>query len=361
MISRDLTANQANSRPSHRPLIELVDRRPRTPTGGLTILIRLPRKASIQGHGASADGASSSSVTSRPGWNDAERRRPHQAETELPLIAFHLEPSTMTPRLLFVLLLGSLMLSVRPDAAFQQNATSVSYPPVAGAGKGRHVVFLAGDEEYRSEEGLPMLAKILSHRHGFKCTVLFSVDPDGTINPEGEQIALGSGGSRYRGCGRLLLRFRAPGLTRTWRASKVSAGRKTNRRVRTSTHAFNGLAMVLWERGIQQPGRLRQARARRTWLTHWGHTVSKRIPRRDSNLDSRTTRSCAASRISTANDMNRPATRRSPARPRPADLAADSPPSTTARPARPDKQQAGVNDPPMPSWTPQQERQRRRS
>ena len=30
---------------------------------------------------------------------------------------------------------------------------------------------------------LPMLAKILSQRHGFKCTVLFSVDKDGTINP----------------------------------------------------------------------------------------------------------------------------------------------------------------------------------
>jgi hypothetical protein len=62
--------------------------------------------------------------------------------------------------------------------------TSVSYAARPGAGQGRHIVFLAGDEEYRSEEGLPMLAKILSQRHGFKCTVLFSVDPDGTINPK---------------------------------------------------------------------------------------------------------------------------------------------------------------------------------
>ena len=29
-----------------------------------------------------------------------------------------------------------------------------------------------------------MLAKILSQRHGFKCTVLFALDPDGTINPD---------------------------------------------------------------------------------------------------------------------------------------------------------------------------------
>ncbi len=36
----------------------------------------------------------------------------------------------------------------------------------------KHVVFVAGDEEYRTEETMPMLAKILSQKHGFKCTVL---------------------------------------------------------------------------------------------------------------------------------------------------------------------------------------------
>src|SRR5205814_6429152 len=51
-------------------------------------------------------------------------------------------------------------------------------------GKGKHVVLVGGDEEYRSEEALPQLAKILARRHGFKCTVLFAIDKkDGTINP----------------------------------------------------------------------------------------------------------------------------------------------------------------------------------
>src|SRR6476469_5751132 len=60
----------------------------------------------------------------------------------------------------------------------------VVYPPGSGPGKGKHIVFLTGDDEYRSEEGLPMLAKILAVRHGFKCTVLFSINPaDGTIDP----------------------------------------------------------------------------------------------------------------------------------------------------------------------------------
>lgn len=49
---------------------------------------------------------------------------------------------------------------------------------------GKHVVFVSGDEEYRGEESCPMLAKILSQRHGFKCTVLFSINKEtGCIDP----------------------------------------------------------------------------------------------------------------------------------------------------------------------------------
>ncbi|MFY0654853.1 MAG: ThuA domain-containing protein [Cyclobacteriaceae bacterium] len=47
-----------------------------------------------------------------------------------------------------------------------------------------HVVLVSGDEEYRSEEALPQLAKILSTHHGFNCTVLFAQDPEvpGQVN-----------------------------------------------------------------------------------------------------------------------------------------------------------------------------------
>jgi type 1 glutamine amidotransferase len=61
----------------------------------------------------------------------------------------------------------------------------VVYEGGDGPGKGKHIVLVSGDEEYRSEETLPQLAKILAKRHGFKCTVLFAIDPkDGTINPQ---------------------------------------------------------------------------------------------------------------------------------------------------------------------------------
>ena len=59
----------------------------------------------------------------------------------------------------------------------------VVYEPAAGKANGKHVVLLRGDEEYRSEESMPMLGKVLSQRHGFKCTVLFSQSADGTIDP----------------------------------------------------------------------------------------------------------------------------------------------------------------------------------
>ena len=79
--------------------------------------------------------------------------------------------------------LGLSLLATIMPAHSESGIGWVSYPGGKGSGAGKHVVLLAGDEEYRSEEALPMLAKVLSERHGFKCTVLFSTDPDGTINP----------------------------------------------------------------------------------------------------------------------------------------------------------------------------------
>lgn len=59
----------------------------------------------------------------------------------------------------------------------------ITLPGAEGPGKGKQVVLISGDEEYRSEEALPQLAKILAKRHGFTCTVLFAIGQDGTIDP----------------------------------------------------------------------------------------------------------------------------------------------------------------------------------
>ena len=63
----------------------------------------------------------------------------------------------------------------------------ITYQSHQGTNEDKHIVLVSGDEEYRSEEALPMLAKILAIHHGFKCTVLFAIDTEtGIINPENQ-------------------------------------------------------------------------------------------------------------------------------------------------------------------------------
>ena len=60
----------------------------------------------------------------------------------------------------------------------------LTYKGRHGPGKGKRIVFVTGDEEYRSEESMPAMARILAERHGFQCTVLFSVNKQtGEIDP----------------------------------------------------------------------------------------------------------------------------------------------------------------------------------
>ena len=47
--------------------------------------------------------------------------------------------------------------------------------------KNKHLVLIASDHEYRAEETIPALARILAVHHGIDCTVLFGVDQNGEI------------------------------------------------------------------------------------------------------------------------------------------------------------------------------------
>ena len=81
--------------------------------------------------------------------------------------------SVFTPALLFLMTFAG---------AAQQSP--LVFPGGHGPGRGKHVVLIAGDQEYRSEESIPALAQILAARHGFHCTVLFSVNRQtGRIDP----------------------------------------------------------------------------------------------------------------------------------------------------------------------------------
>lgn len=67
--------------------------------------------------------------------------------------------------------------------AMAEDAKWLTYEGGEGPGKGKHIVLIAAEQEYRSEQSMPMMAKILSKHHGFDCTVLFGVNREGMVDP----------------------------------------------------------------------------------------------------------------------------------------------------------------------------------
>lgn len=111
----------------------------------------------------------------------------------------------------------------------------------AGLGVGKHVVLVSGDEEYRSEEALPQLAKILSKHHGFRCTVLFAIDKkDGeTINPNTIDNIPGLEALKSADLMVIFTRFRnLPDDQMKHVVDYIDAGKPVVG-LRTATHAFN--------------------------------------------------------------------------------------------------------------------------
>ena len=116
----------------------------------------------------------------------------------------------------------------------------VVYEGIKGPGQGKHIVFLTGDEEYRSEEGLPQLAKILAVRHGFKCTVLFAVNPQtGEIDPNYRSNIPGIEALDTADLCVMLWRFRELPDDQMKHFVDCYLAGKPIIALRTSTHAFN--------------------------------------------------------------------------------------------------------------------------
>jgi type 1 glutamine amidotransferase len=151
----------------------------------------------------------------------------------------------------------------------------------SGPGKGKHIVLLAGDEEYRSEEMLPQFARILSRRYGFRCTVGFALDEKGFIDPEarGNQSGLNSLSSADLCV--IMLRFRTwPEHQMKEFADYVQSG-KPIVAIRTSTHAFDyppdstsAYRRFGW-RSKDWPGGFGKQILGENWISHWGNHGSQ--------------------------------------------------------------------------------------
>jgi hypothetical protein len=144
-----------------------------------------------------------------------------------------------------------------------------------GPGKGKHIVFVSGDEEYRSEEALPQLAKILAKHHGFQCTVLFAIDAkDGTINPNQRDNIPGLENLKTADLMVVFLRFRdLPDAQMKYIVEYVESGRPIIG-LRTATHAFDvkegkTYANYGWKSKAWEGGFGRQVLGE-TWISHHG-------------------------------------------------------------------------------------------
>ena len=156
-----------------------------------------------------------------------------------------------------------------------------------GPGHGKQIVFLTGDEEYRSEEGLVQLARILSERHGFKCTVLFSTNKAGQIDPNTQANEPGMDALDHADLCVMLLRFRH------WPDAQMKHFVDYYHRGgpiigwRTSTHAFDypadstsaykdfGWKSKAW------PGGFGKQVLGENWVSHWGnhgHEATLAVP-----------------------------------------------------------------------------------
>jgi hypothetical protein len=110
----------------------------------------------------------------------------------------------------------------------------------AGVGKGKRIVLISGDDEYRSEESLPMLAKILSQKYGFTCFVLFPIEPtSGHIVPSFQNDIPGMELLNSADLAILFIRFRELEDEQMAHFHQYLLDGKPIIGLRTSTHAFH--------------------------------------------------------------------------------------------------------------------------
>ncbi len=169
----------------------------------------------------------------------------------------------------------AILLLAWPLAAAKSAELWVDFQGHHGPGVGKHIVLISGDEEYRSEEALPQLAKILATHHGFHTTVLFAIDPEsGQIDPNRRDNIPGLEQLATAHLMILFTRFRdLPDEQMKHIVNYVASGRPILG-MRTATHAFNlretsKYANWSWQ-SREWPGGFGRQILGETWIKHHG-------------------------------------------------------------------------------------------
>jgi hypothetical protein len=153
---------------------------------------------------------------------------------------------------------------------------AILLPALIGIGcYGKNIVLIAGDQEYRSEESIPALAKILETRHGFHCTVLYSINrKTGAIDPSTMDNIPGLEALRKADLMILFTRFlELPDDQMKEIIDYTNSGRPIVG-LRTATHAFNyvkHLDSPYAKYGAQsKDGGYGREVMGETWIAHYG-------------------------------------------------------------------------------------------
>lgn len=180
-------------------------------------------------------------------------------------------PRGIAPIVALVVMAAAALGAVRASAE-----PWVVYEGGDGPAKGKQVVLVSGDEEYRSEEALAQLGKILAVRHGFRATVLFAVDPaTGVIDPVNRMNIPGLETLQSADLMILATRFRdLPDEQMKYIDEYVQVG-KPIIALRTATHAFNIQAGKTYSRysfnSKEWDGGFGRQILGETWINHHGH------------------------------------------------------------------------------------------
>lgn len=129
-----------------------------------------------------------------------------------------------------IFLAASLVLTACQPSTAPASAPEKEKPP--------HIVFVTGDEEYRSEESMPMLAKLVERELGATTEVLFALDSAGIVNPNVVDNIPGLEALDSADMMVLFTRFRALPDEQARHILDFAESGKPMVGFRTSTHAF---------------------------------------------------------------------------------------------------------------------------
>jgi type 1 glutamine amidotransferase len=173
---------------------------------------------------------------------------------------------------------GTTVLAAHPNGVVWQGE--------AGPGKGKHIVFISGDHEYRGEETLPALARILAKHYGFKCSFFVTTNPkDGTIQPGSNHIT-GLEALKTADLMVVFTRFQAFSNEQMQHIDDYLATGKPVIGLRTSTHGFNKLKgkFAKYNEGYKGPEKeweagFGEAILGEHWVGHYGrnHKQSSKL------------------------------------------------------------------------------------